>query len=185
MRRQWVIAGVVAGVVAGLDAAGLRAQGGAAAGAEGPHQWLLAWVGEWSVDASVQMDPDLPPMTAKGTEKVSAVGSNWIIARTESDWMGMPYASALTLGYDDEKKKFVGTWIDSFATYMWVYEGTLDAAGKVLTLETEGPGPNGEHCKFRETTEMKSPDHRHFTSSMQGADGAWTQIVTMDYRRVK
>ena len=46
----------------------------------------------------------------------------------------------MTLGYDPVQKRFVGTFIGSMMTHMWIYNGTLDAAGKVLTLDTEGPG---------------------------------------------
>jgi hypothetical protein len=49
--------------------------------------------------------------------------------------------SVLTLGYDADTKKYVGIWIDSFNSYLWKYEGTVNAAANALTLETEGPCP--------------------------------------------
>jgi uncharacterized protein DUF1579 len=45
----------------------------------------------------------------------------------------------MTLGYDPEKKQYVGTWVGSMMSYLWVYDGSLDAEEKVLTLNAEGP----------------------------------------------
>jgi hypothetical protein len=44
----------------------------------------------------------------------------------------MTYGHLLTLGYDPEKKKYIGTWIDSMLNYMWKYEGTVDARARCL-----------------------------------------------------
>ena len=33
-----------------------------------------------------------------------------------------------TLGYDPAKKKYVGTFIASVMTHLWIYSGSLDAA---------------------------------------------------------
>jgi hypothetical protein len=49
-----------------------------------------------------------------------------------------------TVGYDPQKKKYVGTWVDSVTPYLWTYEGSLDASGRILTLETEGRIPRPE-----------------------------------------
>ena len=71
------------------------------------------------------------------------------------------------------------------SSYQWKYEGTTDAAGKILTLETEGPCPlaPGKLLKFKEVTEIKSEDHKVFTSSVQGEDGKWTTMVKVDFHR--
>lgn len=73
------------------------------------------------------------------------------------------------------------------SSYLWHYEGTVDATGRILTLETEGPQPDapGKNVAFREVTEFKSNDYRVFTSSRQTADGQWTTMLTIHYRRRK
>ena len=129
------------------------------------------------------MEPGKPPMKSKGIEVCRAIGGLWVIGEGKSD-MG---SHLLTLGYDPEKKKYIGTWIDSMLNYMWKYEGTVDAAGKVLTLETEGPSmmKPGQMAKYKDVTEFKSKDQRAFTSSMLGDDGKWVTIVKVDSRRKK
>jgi Protein of unknown function (DUF1579) len=39
----------------------------------------------------------------------------------------------LDLSTLNDKKRFVGTWIGSMMTYMWVYDGELDRSERVLT----------------------------------------------------
>ncbi len=52
---------------------------------------------------------------------------------------GDPATMLMSLGYDPAKKRFVGTWIGSMMTNLWVYDGELDPTGKILTLNAEGP----------------------------------------------
>lgn len=151
------------------------------------HQWLHKFVGEWEQHAEIYMEPGKPPLTSKGIEQARMLGGFWLVADGKSEMMGMPFTSVLTLGYDPEKKKYIGTWIDSMTSYLWKYEGTLDATGKILTLDTTGPCPKapGTLVKFKEVTEFKSDDHRVFTSSMQEEDGKWTTLIKVDSRRKK
>lgn len=151
------------------------------------HEWLQKFVGEWNTSSEIYMDPTKEPMKATGTETCRTIGGFWILGEAKCEMMGKSMTSQLTLGYDPAKGKYVGTWIDSMNSYLWVYTGTLDESGKVLTLETEGhcPMEPGKMRKFKEVTEFKSDDHRVFTSSMQGDDGKWTAIVKVEAKRKK
>jgi len=149
------------------------------------HDWLKQLAGEWESDAEIHMEPGKPPVKSKGTESGRMLGGFWLIADGKSEVMGMPFTNVFTLGYDAEKKKYVGTWVDSMGGYLWKYEGSVDASGKILTLDTDGPCPlaPGKTSKFKETIELKSKDNKYFTSSIQGDDGKWTTLVTVNSRR--
>ncbi|MBW3596689.1 MAG: DUF1579 domain-containing protein [Planctomycetes bacterium] len=176
-----------------IATAGLEAQEIAPVEAEAPtqpraeHQWLQRLVGEWTSEAKAVIQPGEPPYTCEGTETVRAIGDHWIMAESKSEFMDVPVTGVLTLGYDPKKKKFVGTWIDSMMNHLWLYEGTLDAEANLLTLETRGPshGDPAKLANYREVLELKSDEHKVFTSSVQGDDGQWTTFVTVDYRRKK
>jgi hypothetical protein len=152
------------------------------------HHWLQKLVGEWTSEAEMTMDPDKPAEKSRGTERVRSLGGLWIAAEGEGDMPGGgPATMLLTLGYDPQRKRYVGTWIGSMMTHLWVYEGDLDAAGRVLTLETEGPtmAGDGKMAKYRDTIELKSDDHRVLTSHILGDDGTWQAFMTAHYRRTK
>ena len=152
------------------------------------HAWLQHFVGEWETSVQVMMEPGQPPVKGKGAETARMLGGFWVIGEGKGEMERVPgtMTSLLTLGYDAEKRKYVGTWVDSMNSYLWKYEGSVDASGKVLTLETVGPCPlKPGLVRFKEVTEFRSKDHRVFTSSMQNDDGTWVTLVTADYRRKK
>jgi hypothetical protein len=149
------------------------------------HEWMQRFVGEWECEVQMCMEPGKEPMITKGRNRDRMFGGFWMISEGGNEEMG--YQFIHTLGYDPKKKKYIGTWADTMTSYLWKYEGTVNAAGNILTLETEGPSPMSpdKNTKFREITEFKSNDHRVFTSSALGEDGKWNTIITVTARRVK
>ncbi len=91
----------------------------------------------------------------------------------------------MTLGHDPQKRQYVGSFVASMMTYLWVYDGSLDAGGKVLTLNAEGPSrtDDGEFVRYKDVIEVKSDDHRVMTSHSLGDDGKWHPFMTANYRR--
>src|SRR5262245_44558224 len=81
------------------------------------HEWLKQFVGEWDSDAS--QEPGKPPQKGKLTESARMLGELWIVAEIKSTDPNQPMTGVLTIGYDPEKKKYVGTWIDSTSSYLW------------------------------------------------------------------
>jgi hypothetical protein len=150
------------------------------------HQWLQKLVGEWTSEGEAKMDPAKPPERFKGTETVRSLGGLWILAEGQGDMPGCgPATTLMTLGYDPQTKRYRGTFVGSMMTHLWIYEGTLDAAEKVLTLDTEGPGMADQSvmATYRDVIRLESDDHRILTSHMLGDDGTWQQFMTAHYRR--
>lgn len=153
------------------------------------HAWLQQLVGEWECDVEATMEPGKPPVRSKGSESVHSIGGFWVVSRIEGScpMEGAPFSARLTLGYDPGKERYVGTWVDSMTSQLWIYEGTLDESGKTLTLEAEGPCPMtpGRRARFQEVITIQDRDHRTFTSSIQGEDGQWTTPLTVACRRTE
>jgi hypothetical protein len=152
------------------------------------HAWLQQLVGEWTAEMECIMAPDQPPMQSKGSETVRSLGGLWTVGEGTGEGPdGSTATTMMTLGYDPQRQRFVGSFVASMMTYLWLYEGTLDASGKVLTLDAEGPSfaGDGKMAKYQDIIEFKSPDHRTLTSRALGEDGEWRQFMTAHYRRAR
>ena len=152
------------------------------------HDWLQKLVGEWTYEGEAMMGPGKPPEKFKGSESVRSLGGVWVVCEGRGEMPGGEMATTLmTLGYDPQKKRYVGTWIGSMMTYLWSYDGSLDAAEKTLTLNADGPSMagDGKLAKYKDAIEIKSDDHRVLTSHLLGDDGEWRGFMTAHYRRKK
>jgi hypothetical protein len=152
------------------------------------HQWLQALVGEWTHEMEAQMGPDKPPEKFQGSETVRSLGGLWVLCESRVEVPGGGVGTTLmTLGFDPRTKRFVGTFVGSMGTHMWVYNGALDAAERVLTLDCEGPdfSTEGKMTSYKDAIEIVSDDQRVLTSQMLAADGSWLPIMTQTYRRKK
>lgn len=151
------------------------------------HRWLQRLVGDWTYEVDCEMGPDQPRWRSQGTERVRALGEAWVIAESQGEMPGGGAAHmVMTLGYDPRQQRFVGTWVGSMMTHLWVYEdGALDPAGKVLTLSAEGPSMahEGSMASYQDVVELVSEDHRVLRSRVRRDDGTWHEFMQADYRR--
>lgn len=150
------------------------------------HRWLQRLVGEWTFEMEMTMGPDQPPMKSHGRETVRSLGGLWTIGEGVGEVPGGgTHQSIMTLGFDPQTKRFVGTFIASVMTHLWPYNGTLDPSEKVLTLDSEGPGfaGDGTMSKYQDIIEFVSDDHRTLSSQVLGPDGVWIPFMKAHYRR--
>jgi hypothetical protein len=151
------------------------------------HQWLQKWIGQWTYETEVTMGADQPPEKATGIETVRSLGELWVLAEGRGEMPGCSetVTTLMTLGYDPQKQRYIGTWISSMMAHLWRYEdGQLDAAETTLTFESEGPAMSGEGmARYRDAIEFKSDHHRVMTSAVLGGDGQWHLFMTVHYKR--
>jgi hypothetical protein len=150
------------------------------------HHWLQRMVGEWTFEGECMMGPDQPPVKSGGQCVTRSLGGLWTLSEGSGEMPGGgEMESIITLGYDPAKGKFVGTFIASMMTHLWLYEGSLDASGKVLTLDAEGPSMTGDGsmAKYQDIITVQNDDHWILSSQIQGQDGQWMKFMTAHYRR--
>ena len=150
------------------------------------HRWLQRLVGEWSFEGECMMGPDQPPMKSTGNCVTRSLGGLWTLNEGSGEMPGGGMMSSIiTLGYDPAKEKFVGTFVASMMTHLWLYEGSLDASGRVLTLDAEGPSMAGDGtmAKYQDIVTVENDNHWILSSQAQGPDGQWMKFMTAHYRR--
>ncbi|MGC4055176.1 MAG: DUF1579 domain-containing protein [Paludibaculum sp.] len=152
------------------------------------HEWLHKLIGSWTFDAEASMSPGQAPEHSKGAEVVRSLGGLWVLAEGEGEMPGCgPATSLMTLGFDTRTKRFTGTWIGSMMTHLWVYDGVLNEAGTILTLESRGPAMKDQSqlALYRDVLEIVNDDHRTLTSHHLDDEGNWHAFMLANYRRTK
>ena len=107
------------------------------------HGVLKMEDGNW--DAEITMfqgpaGPYDPPQKSKGSESNKMLGGFWLVSEFKGSFEGMKFTGYGQFGYDAKKKKYVGSWIDSFSPNATHMIGTYDASKKTMTYETTGVG---------------------------------------------
>lgn len=144
------------------------------------HAWLEQLIGRWRTEGECQMGPDQPPMKNTGTTSARMIGGLWVIVEGKGDSpAGEDFSSVMTLGYDPRQGCYVGTFVASMMTYLWPYRGVVDATGKKLPLDSEGPSMDGNGmAKYCDTIEIVDKDHWIFSGRIQAKDGSWQELMT-------
>ena len=150
------------------------------------HGWLQQLVGDWNWEHDIPAQEGQPAATYRGTETVRSIDGLWFIAEGGGDFgEAGNVTNIMTLGFDPSRRRYVGTFIGSMMTNLWVYEGEVDKSRNTLVLDTEGPSftdPNVQ-AKYRDEMTIVDPDYRTLTSGYVDADGKWTVFMTAHYRR--
>lgn len=150
------------------------------------HDWLKQLQGDWQGESEVVCEPGQAAQQFKSTETGRMLGDFWVQLSGQGEMPGGGVATMqMTLGYDPVKQAYVGTWLGSMMSHLWVYEGKLDTTGRILTLSTSGPGftAPGKVQQYRDVIELVNARERRLNSYTLGEDGVWQQFMTARYTR--
>ena len=148
------------------------------------HKALAELAGTWSTSSKMYMDPTKPPVESKGTEEAKVIlGGRFVEMNYKGNMMNKPFEGMGVTGYDNIKKKYIMTWMDSMGTAVYVAEGTGDA--KQRTYTGEETGPNGQKRPFRWVVKVDSKDKHTMEMYGLGMDGKEMKQGEITYTRSK
>jgi hypothetical protein len=149
------------------------------------HKQLETMVGTWDTKVTSWMEPGAPPMESSGTsENRMVLGGRWLEQRFEGSFMDSPFHGIGYTGYDNYKKQYVGTWMDTMSTCMMNTTGTADAAGKTMTFMGSMDDPmTGGTCQMKEVVTIVDKDHHKFEMWTTAPDGQMYKNMEISYSR--
>ena len=158
------------------------------------HKLLASLDGNWDYTIKMWMDPNAQPQESKGTAVRKSILDGRYVAMDVTGKMQMPGPDGkpkdMTFkghgmeGYDNVKKKFIGTWMDNMGTGIVTSEGDYDAATKTFTYTGEMEMMPGMKQKFRETLKLTDKDHMIF-DWYEDRGGKEAKTMAINYTRKK
>lgn len=149
------------------------------------HQWLERFIGDWTFVHRCDAGPDHEAMETTGTETVRAFSDLWIVADGQGEIPGTPdtMRMRLTLGYDPNTERYIGSWIGSPMAQMFVYSGTRE--GDTLTLDTEGPSfeDPAKIVPYQDIYTIVDDNTRTLRSQAKDDRGNWVVFMNAEYTR--
>ncbi len=150
------------------------------------HKRLAPLVGKFKSTATFWMEPGKPPLVEKGTTTNTwALGKRFVKQEHKSKFGGMPFQGTGYLGYDNVKKAYVGTWMDSMGTGILTSEGWYDAATKTLSMDAQFSCPlEGGPKKAKFITKILN--NKEFVDEMYdvGPDGKEFKVMEIKYKKI-
>lgn len=150
--------------------------------------------GEWTYENKMWHGPEVEVST--GTCSTKAVfGGRYLHAAhkgsmqmpgPDGKMMDMQFEGMSVTGYDNIKKKFVGTWSDSMSTGIFMSEGMYDPGTKSFTYTGEMPDcmQDFKIVKIRHVIKIIDKD-KHVFEWYQPMDGKDTKTMEITYTRKK
>jgi hypothetical protein len=160
------------------------------------HKLLASMAGTWSYTVQMWMNPDpnAKPEVSKGTAIRKSMMNGRFFVTDVTGKMQMPGADGkmkdMTFkgmgieGYDNVKKKFIGTWADNMGTGIMMSEGDYDPATKTFTYTGEYEAIPGMKQKIREVVKIVDKDH-HVFEWYEDRGGQEAKTMEIAYTRKK
>lgn len=149
------------------------------------HAWLEHFIGEWDVTNYLYMEPGGEPQQSKASATCAwKIPGKWVEESFEGSMMGMPFSGFGMTGFDNVKKQYVGTWMDTMGSGLYVSYGSVSPDMKVLTMFGKMDEPmTGEMGKtIMHQVTIHSEDHHTF-EMYEVVYGEPFVVMKMDYRR--
>jgi len=149
------------------------------------HEALKQFEGTWDAVAKFQGEPGKPAMESKGTEIATfGMGGFWLTYEYKGEMNGQPFSGHGAMGYDQQKQKYVGVWLDSMKSGMFHSEGTADAEYKKFTMIVQGYcDAEGKAMTMKQVFEVKNKDAYVLRFIAPNPDGKETEMGTIEYTR--
>lgn len=150
------------------------------------HKKLSAMVGTWDATVKMYPAPGAPAQESHGvSENKWVLDGRWVQQSFNGDFMGMPFSGIGYTGYDNIKKQYIGTWMDSMSTSVMMSTGK-PTGDKVWEFNSSVDDPvSGKTLPVREKVSVTDDDHHTMEMWSPGPDGKMFKMMEISYTRKK
>jgi hypothetical protein len=150
-----------------------------------PHAELAKLAGTWNTVVTMWMEPGAEPQVSTGvSENKMVLGGRWLEQHYNGDFMGQPFQGVGYTGYDNFKKQYIGTWMDTASTSAMMTTGKQEAAGK-MTFTGTMDDPSGNAIPTKQVMTVVDADHHSYEMWVTGSDGKMAKTMEIQYTRKK
>ncbi|MEA2337666.1 MAG: hypothetical protein QOE82_1673 [Thermoanaerobaculia bacterium] len=151
------------------------------------HKKLNPMAGSFTAEVKMWMQPGAPPAGGAGAAENSwTLDGRFLQQNFTGNFMGMPFTGVGYTGYDNIKKKYIGTWMDTMTTSMMISSGKADPGGKSFTFTSTMDDPmTGKSSPVKEKVTVVDDDHHMLEMWGAGPDGKMFKMMEINYTRKK
>ena len=144
-----------------------------------PHKQLASLAGSWTTKTKSWMEPGKPPMESTGSAELKMLlDGRFLQQEFTGEMMGQPFSGVGINAYDNLRKRYVTSWIDTMGTGIFMMEGTASADGKTITMRGQHAELGGGQMTHRAV--WKIVDNNTQTFDMYGTHHHGKEMKMME-----
>jgi len=149
-----------------------------------PHKLFASLAGSWETKTKEWMEPGKPPTESTGSAEMKMLlDGRFLYQEFNGNMMGQPFSGVGIDGYDNLRKRYVSTWIDTIGTGIFQMEGMASADGKTITLKGQHAELGGGQMTHRAV--WKIVDSNTQTFDMYGTHHGGKEMKMMEITYTK
>ncbi len=151
------------------------------------HKLLNGMVGTWDAKVSMWMSPDAKPTVTKGTSTNRWImGGRYLEQKFSGNMMNMPFTGIGYTGYDNVKKQYWATWMDSMSTGAMISTGSTDDNGMNWKFTGNMADPmTGKDTPLEQHMTVKNKNEEVWEMWGPAPDGKMFKMMEIVYKRKK
>jgi|GEM_PF-889858 len=158
------------------------------------HQKLKMFAGDWDVVTKHWMQPGDEPSVSKGESECDMVFKGRYVRQTYEGVITFPDASGKMtkhnfkgesmMGYDNVKKQYVSTWVDSMSTGIWMEYGQWDDRENGFVMYSDFVDPmTRQPSRAKSVHKFMGRDKMVSEMYKQDRSGQWFKELELTYTR--
>jgi len=150
------------------------------------HKAMEQLVGNWDYSLKYWTSPKAPPEESTGTNDIKWIlGNRFLEMNVKGTSMGQPFEGMGIIGYDNVKKEYVNTWIDTMGTGMMNATGSYDAETKTMREKGKFTDPITGEESFKGVTKFIDNDNMTYEMYISSPGGKEFRVMEINYTRKK